>query len=695
MNQKFPTVSPSRIIALTVFGCALGALWTNTQSPRVRAQAQVQTQVLAAHQITTASLLSEMADLGSMAEFPSASYTTKQFSSYDRTSNAPRWDWFANNDHGQYLRVEERDGRQEKVMMDAQGPGAVVRIWSANPDGTLRVYLDGAITPAIEAPMKELLDGKVQGFPMPMAGERARGHNLYFPIAYAKSCKITMDGGDIYYTIAYRTYPKNTPVETFQRAHLNQFAPQIKTTAARLENPRAQGVTPNQTRKFDLNLAAGATQTLGEWKGALAITDFLMRTNSDISDEALRGVVLRFNFDGEETVEAPLGDFFGTAPGQNPYSALPSGITEGGEMWSHWVMPFARSARVSVQNMGAKAVKLNGQLGTKPYVWTPNSMHFHANFIARHDIATRPFRDFTMLGAQGQGVFAGLSYAVDNPNVKWWGEGDEKVYVDGESFPSWFGTGSEDYFGYAWCDTTEFTHAYHAQPRADGPGSCGPGRGHWGRASDVRFHIFDRIPFEQSMQFDMELSHWVETKINLATVAYWYAKPGAADSFAPLRPSDLQVLAMPEYEGAPKVAGAIEGETMRVASNSSQSAKANVQAWEGLSGGEQLWWHDLLQIGEELRLNFDAPAPGRYRVFGRFLKARDYGVHQLSINGRTIGEPRDFYAPEVTITPEIELGIFALKDKNNQFEVKVNGTNAQSAGALFGLDYLRLEPIEG
>ena len=33
----------------------------------------------------------------------------------------------------------------------------------------------------------------------------------------------------------------------------------------------------------------------------------------------------------------------------------------------------------------------------------------------------------------------------------WWGEGDEKFFVDGEKFPSTFGTGSEDYFGYAWC----------------------------------------------------------------------------------------------------------------------------------------------------------------------------------------------------------------------------------------------------
>ena len=674
-------------ITLSVFGCICALLWANLHLQRVAAQTGVA-------RITTASLLGEMADLRSMAEFPVANYTTKQFSSYDRASGPPRWDWFANGDHGQYLRVEEREGRQEKVMMDAQGPGAVVRIWSANPAGTLRVYLDGSETPALAAPMQELLDGKVAGFPVPLAGERARGHNLYFPIAYAQGCKITMDGGDIYYSIDYRTYPKNTPVETFKASQLDTLAAQIQATATRLQNPRAQGAAAQATRKFDFNLAPGATQTLGAFKGALAITQFLVRLRPDISDEALRGVVVRFNFDGEQTVETPLGDFFGTAPGPNPFAALPLGITKDREMWSHWVMPFARTATVSVQNLGESAVVLNGQIGTAPYAWTPHSMHFHANFIARHDVATRPLRDFTALGAAGQGVFAGLSYNVDNPNTKWWGEGDEKVYVDGETFPSWFGTGTEDYFGYAWCDTTEFTHAYHAQPRADGPGSCGPGRGHWGRASNVRFHIFDRIPFQNRIQFDMELSHWVETKINLATVAYWYAKPGAVANFAPLRADDVQVLAMPEYAGGAKVKGAIEGETMRVALNTAQDANANSQSWLDLSGDEQMWWHGNLKVGDELRLNFDAPAAGRYRVFGRFLRARDYGIHQLSINGQAIGEPRDFYAPEVTPTSEIELGNFDLKAKNNELGVRVTGANAKAApGLLFGLDYLRLEPL--
>ena len=43
----------------------------------------------------------------------------------------------------------------------------------------------------------------------------------------------------------------------------------------------------------------------------------------------------------------------------------------------------------------------------------------------------------------------GDTLALHNGAAAWWGEGDEKIFVDGETFPSHFGTGSEDYYGYS------------------------------------------------------------------------------------------------------------------------------------------------------------------------------------------------------------------------------------------------------
>lgn len=643
--------------------------------------------------VTTSALLGEMTDLASMTRFPAPSYTSRQFSSYDRASNGPRWEWFANGDRGQYLRTETRGARRENVLLDVSGPGAVMHLWSANPEGTLRVYLDGSESPAIEEKMTDILSGGVAGFPRPLAGVQSRGYNLYFPIPFARSCKITSDGGDIYYTAAVRQYAPGTSVETFRRDNVDAL--RLRAVAARLSAPSEQGVRARQTRPWSVRLAPGARAVLAESNGPGAITSLRARLGG-VSESALRALVLRGRFDGEQTIEVPLGDFFGTAPGASPFATLPLGITSAdearpSEAWSHWVMPWQRTGRLELVNMGRASVAIAGEVGTAPYAWGADSMHFHVGYKSRYGLATRPMRDLQVLEAGGEGVFAGLSMAIDNPNTKWWGEGDEKIYVDGEAFPSWFGTGTEDYFGYAWCDTGEFEHAYHAQPRADGPGGCGGGRGHWGRASNNRFHIVDRIPFRQGLRFDMELQHWVEARVNVATTAYWYAKPGGAAAFAPLRAADLEVRAMPEYAAA-RVPGVIEGEAMRVVSNTAQTARAVEQSWEELSGGEQMWWHPSPAPGERLTLSFDAPQAGRYRVFGRFLQARDYGIHQIAINGAEAGAPRDLYAATVTPAPEVELGIFELKATGNTLSATAVGANALAdKGGLFGLDYLRLQ----
>src|SRR5690349_20435367 len=95
-------------------------------------------------QVTSASILSESLNLASLAKRPAPFYTTAQASSYARASKTPGNEaWFANGDAGKFIRVEPVEGRQERVMADLTGPGAVVRIWSANPGGTLRFYFDG------------------------------------------------------------------------------------------------------------------------------------------------------------------------------------------------------------------------------------------------------------------------------------------------------------------------------------------------------------------------------------------------------------------------------------------------------------------------------------------------------------------------------------------------------------------------
>jgi hypothetical protein len=635
--------------------------------------------------IATAGLLDEMTDLAGMAEFPSPAYTCRQFSSYDRAAKSPQDNWFANGDCGQYLRVETRAGRQEHVMMDAAGPGAIVRIWSANPAGTLRIYVDGAERPVVEAPMSDVLGGKLPGWPRPIAGEYSKGWNLYFPIPYAQSCKVTSDKGGFYYHVNYRTYEPGTVVTSFHPDQVQALAARLEKLSARLAEPRGDTAERGGTvEPFREELPAGGTLR-HEFKGPRALTRATVRLDAKERDAALRGIVIRVAFDGERCIEAPLGDFFGSAPGLNVFATLPLGMTSDGEMYSHWFMPFRQSAVLELVNTTAAAANVSGEFALKEYTWTDRSLHFHAKWRGEFDVPTRPMIDWNYLTARGQGVFAGVAFAIDNPVKDWWGEGDEKIYVDGETFPSHFGTGTEDYYGYAWCWPQLFTHAYHAQSRCDGPGN-------YGRTSVNRMHILDRIPFTKDFKFDMELWHWNEKcKVNMAVTAYWYARPGATDAFQTVRAEDAVVRPMAEYV-VPRVAGALEGESLKIVR---VKGVAEPQDWDGLSGGRHLWWHAEMKPGDVLVVNFPAPKAGKYRVLARFLRARDYGIHQLAINGQAAGPSIDFYNPDVHSSPETELGVFELKSGDNELSVTVIGANEKAIKAyMFGLDYVLLKPAE-
>jgi hypothetical protein len=166
---------------------------------------------------------------------------------------------------------------QGHVLAEMDGPGCLVRIWSANPGdaGNISIYLDGAKEPVIDAPLQALLGGKWQTqtsdgrrwtpFPDPIAHERSRGWNLYFPIAYARHCKVTVDKPDIYYHVDYRAYPKGTEVETFRLDSLTSAAvDQVAKVRARPPSPTAAGLRDKAYKSETLILKPGITGVIRE-----------------------------------------------------------------------------------------------------------------------------------------------------------------------------------------------------------------------------------------------------------------------------------------------------------------------------------------------------------------------------------------------------------------------------------------------
>lgn len=468
--------------------------------------------------ITMETLLKEMTDRGSLAEWPSAAYTCKQASSYSRDSktkstinedaqyktgnfgdeNAPRdWGqgWFENHDFDQYIRTEMNNGRKEDVMFEDEGAGAITRFWATygelatNYGGIYRVYIDGNPNPVIEMHNlnfagKDGLIGKPFSFFAPEEAENPmwRGRNLILPIPYAKGCKITYDGAQKYshidgwrghyYQINYRTYEAGIEVESFTKETLAKYKDQIEIYGKALMEDL--NLSDEKITKEDVTLKPGKSLTLNI-KGQKAINYLKTQLEAANQEQALRSTVLKIEFDGHPTFWCPVGQFYG--------------------------------------------------LGYTDYQWTDNSMYFHATWKEARALNTELRSDYNFVKVKGKGVFVGDNLTLfnsfpDTTGINWWGEGDEKIYVDGETFPSHFGTGTEDYYCYAWCRPQAFSVPHASQP-------IGEGNKTPGNTSNNRYRLLDAIPFTTDFTFDMEIWHPHRGKMNYSPATFFYAFSGA------------------------------------------------------------------------------------------------------------------------------------------------------------------------
>jgi hypothetical protein len=629
----------------------------------------------AQEKLTYLDLVKRLTDLERLAVLPAPGDTCAQWSSYDRASKydeaAGKYEkWDANRD-GIGIMREEGD---LVVMAEMEGPGCIWRIWSARAlAGHVKIYLDGAAEPAVDLPFAGYFDGKTPPFVYPsLVNMTARGLNNYVPIPYQKSCKIVAEKGwGNYYHFGYETFPKGTVVPTFKMALSDRETAYLKMAdafftntlsgdpAACSDGQRSGCIVENRY----VMVNPGRAETLVRLEGERAITAIRVKLSPAASREeeiaVLRELALRITWDGEKApaVWAPLGDFFGTAPGVNKYKSLPLGMTDDG-FYSFWYMPFAKGALVELVNDGAVQRRVDFQISHAPLTRPVAGLgRFHAKWHRDAFLPAEPERkiDWTMLKTAGRGRFCGVMLHIWNPKGGWWGEGDEKFFVDGEKFPSTIGTGSEDYFGYAWGCAEFFQNAYHDQTLVKN------NRGH---VSVNRWHITDNVPFQKSFEGCIE-KYFPNSKPTLyACTTYWYLAPGGTDPYEP-QPMTERIGYWAEPPAPAAVKGAIEGEAMDI----------------------------LGKTGDRLFLAIPVKDAGKYRLVAQLTKAKDYGVVQLYLDDAKVGAPVDCYSPTVVPSGELDFGTHVLTAGRHKLTVEIAGANEKAAKSyMAGIDYVRLEP---
>jgi len=634
--------------------------------------------------LTYRNLVAQTADLEALAVRPRPGETCRQFSSYDRRSrilaDGRRVGWEANQDWGNFLRQDPEGA----VLADMAGPGAVLRIWAATPRGTLKIFLDGAPRPALSADLATLGRG-LPGVPRVFCGMQGEGLNLYLPIPYQRRCRVVVaePRDRFFYHVDYRTFPPGTRVAPFRWPLPPEDRQALAQAATRLINPPDPVAAPGARRTKGVKaIPPGKTVRLALLAGPAGVTSLALAPELPRDGAAARrmlaGLVLAITFDGAPTpqVLAPLGHFFGSAPGRNAFRGYAL-ETAGERFHSRWYMPFARSAAIQVRNVGAKPVPLCWEVVTKPLERPfAGLMHFHAAW--RREFPAREF-DWRVLETAGPGRFVGMSLAVWNPDRSWWGEGDEKVWVDAETFPSWYGTGTEDYLGYAWGCRRTFSHPFHAHTLCEGPRHA-----NW--TSAARWQIADNIPFCRHLR--MTLENYGRNK-DYATVAWWYAAPEArcANSWPQAGLLLLDHRPIPAY----REPQAVEGEGMRVLGRRgiARLTRPEMGDHSGRWSGE----HQLLARASAPRgwvdLALPIPKRGRYAVSAYLTRGPGYGRVSLLLSGRRVKEEVSCRADTVRRGLEVPLGVHYLRGKP-VLRVEVSGK-----GRSAGLDCVVLRPARG
>ncbi|MEW4924868.1 glycoside hydrolase family 172 protein [Algibacter sp. 2305UL17-15] len=628
--------------------------------------------------ITYENLVKRLTNLEALAKLPSKGEKSEMWSSYDRKSKIDSVtgefiDWSANNDglRPQFIRKEG----DNEVLAEMTGPGAIVRIWSASPKkGKVNIYIDGSETPIISESFVDYFKPSIPAFNFSelVYETNAKGFNNYVPITYQKSCKIVAepDWGQ-YYHFNYITFKYDVVLEAFN-PNLNQENQKALTEVNTFFKERmGENPTDSKLHITNKNITLQPDKQTDVYqikgKGAIASLKAKLKTeNPEHSNEVLRKTVLEIAWDGEAnpSVWSPIGDFFGSAPGFNNYKTLPMGMI-GDEMYSYWYMPFSKGAKITLHNFSKHPVDISLEIGEAELEGkTKDYGRFHAKWHRDLEpVEKGRWPDWLLLKTKGKGRFLGASLSIWNPkggsNTNageghyWWGEGDEKFFVDGETFPSTFGTGTEDYFGYAWCDPSIFEQAFHSQSIDSD---------NMGYQAVNRWQIIDNIPFQKSFEGYLEKYFVNDWPTQYATVVYWYLDANGKDPISKTSAEELYGYEIPyEVFRHPNV---LEAESLNIVKNTGGWANLNEFAHESLyknvSGHKILFWGTQKNKDNELIVEFESEKAGKFEVYANVLKQKDGGVFKISVNNQKL-KSLSFKSPiETRYTEVIKLGTINL-----------------------------------
>lgn len=256
-------------------------------------------------------------------------------------------------------------------------------------------------------------------------------------------------------------------------------------------------------------------------------------------------IILRMYWDGNPypSVESPIGPFFGQGWNERyNFSSLPlvAGPATGTGLVSYFSMAFSDGAKIEIENQADNDItafffyidylevdKLAENVG-RFHAWYNHQLtgtypegEAEWGLIAQQRLNPDGKDNYVFADIKGKGHFVGINYYVHCPSPMWYGEGDDMWFIDDETTPRLFGTGTEDFFNTSWSPKEVFQHPYYGYPRVNND------IGWLGRTHVYRFFINDPVFFEKSLKGTIEHGGSNNMTLDIGTVAYWYQNEAA------------------------------------------------------------------------------------------------------------------------------------------------------------------------
>jgi hypothetical protein len=432
----------------------------------------------------------------------------------------------------------------------------------------------------------------------------------------------------------------------------------------------------------------GKTQVLMDRQGPGAVTHIWMTFLTGHKLATPQDMLLRITYDGDERpgVEAPVGDFFANGFGERREVISLPVMVEGADSYNcFWRMPFRKSIRIEIVNQGRHNLACLyynvdwDQLDSLP----DDTPYFYAQY--RQEYPLEKGKDYVVLDTQGKGHFVGTVLSVRLRSPSWFGEGDEKIYIDGEEKASIWGTGTEDYFLSAWGLATTST-PYSGTPYFDQWGIVG------GHMCAYRWHVNDPIVFQKGIRVTLEHYGWIspdenpdykedswnEREDDFSSVAFWYqtGKP----TFAARAPGARE-RRLPNLDQVFPAGAALDPK---------RHGKGIVekQRFHGYPDG-QLFYKPPRQKGAWIEIPFEVTEKEPVRLLLNATRSDDYGKYQAYLNGVKIGDVLDFYNKD-TENWEFHLLDFWPEPGSYTLRLECVGKNSASSQHWLGIESVRL-----